>query len=91
MIFVVFQARRKSTKISFLGPETSRWGGVLLREGVVAEEFVPSLESLFSLGFEGRNLGCPEIFAVVSWTPGGVQKLVQKKFLRIVRSLVFGF
>ena len=26
---------------------------------MVAEKFVPSLESLSSLGFEERNLGCP--------------------------------
>ena len=47
----MFQARKKSTKINFLGPETARWGGGLPREGVVAENFVPALESLFSLGF----------------------------------------
>ena len=40
------QARQKSTKINFLGPETARWGGGLPREGVVAEKLVPSLESL---------------------------------------------
>ena len=51
------QARKKSTEINFLGPETTRWGGGLPREGVVAEEFVPSLESLSSLGFEETNLG----------------------------------
>ena len=45
----------KSTKINFLGPETARWGGGLPREGVAAENFVPSLESLSSLGFEERN------------------------------------
>ena len=33
------------------------WG--LPREGVVAEKFEPSLESLSSLGFEERNLGRP--------------------------------
>ena len=53
------QARKKSTKINILGPETARWGGGLPSEGVAAEKFVPSLESLSSLGFEGRNLGCP--------------------------------
>ena len=49
----VRQARKNNIKINFLGPETARWGGDLPREGVVAEKFVPSLESLSSLG-----LGC---------------------------------
>ena len=66
---LLFQARKKSTKINFLGPETARWGRGLPREGVVAEKFVPSLESLSSLGFEGRNLGCPGTFAGMSRTP----------------------
>ena len=51
-------AREKSTKINLLGPETARWGGGLPRQGVVVENFVPSLESLSSLGFEEKNLGC---------------------------------
>ena len=70
-----------------MGPETTRWGGVLPREGVVAEKFVPSLESLSSLGFEGRNLGCPGNVAGMSRTPWGVQKVGAKKFVRIFRSL----
>ena len=73
------QARKKSTKINFLGPETARWGGDLPLEGVVAENFVPALESLSSLGFEERNLGCPGNFAGMSRTPGGVQKVYAKK------------
>ena len=79
------QARRNSTKINFLGPETARWGGGLPRKGVVVENFVPSLESLSSLGFEERNLGCPgSFFAGMSRTPGGVQKVCEKKkFMRI--------
>ena len=82
------QARKKSTKINFLGPETARWGGGLPLEGVVAENFVPALESLSSLGFEERNLGCPGNFARMSWTPGGVQKFAQKNFVCIFRSLL---
>ena len=35
------------------------WG--LPREGVGVEKLVPSLESLFCLGFEGGNLKCPGI------------------------------
>ena len=75
----VSQARKKSTKIKFLGPETARWGGGLPREGVVAENFVPALETLSSLGFEERNPGCPGNFAGMSRTPGGVQKVCAKK------------
>ena len=37
------QAKKKSTKINFLGPETARRGGGLPCAGVVAEKFVPSL------------------------------------------------
>ena len=73
------QARKKSTKINFLGPESARWGGGLPCEGVVAKEFVLSLESLSSLGFEERNLGCPGNFAGMSRTLGGVQKVSEKK------------
>ena len=40
---------------------------------------LPSLESLSSLGFEGRNLGCPGIFAGMSRTPGGVRKVCAEK------------
>ena len=76
---LTIQARKKSTKINFLGPETARWGGGLPLEGVVAENFVPALESLSSLGFEKRNLGCPGNSAGMSRTPGGVQKVCAKK------------
>ena len=74
-----YQARKKSIKINFLGPETARWGGGLPLEGVVAENFVPALESLSSLGFDERNLGCPGNFAGMSRTPAGVQKVCAKK------------
>ena len=74
-----FQAGKKSTKIKFLGPETARWGGGLPREGVVAENFVPALETSSSLGFEERNPGCPGNFAGMSRIPGGVQKVCAKK------------
>ena len=75
----MLQARKKSTKINFLGPETARWGGGLPHEGVVAEKFVPSLESLSFLGFEKRNLECPGDFGGKSGTPGGLQKVCAKK------------
>ena len=77
---VFFLARKKSTKINFLGPETARWGGGLRLEGVVAKNFAPALKSLSSLGFEERNLGCPGNFAGMSRTPGGVQKVCAKTF-----------
>ena len=70
-----------------MGPETARWGGGLPLEGVVAENFVPALESLSSLGFEERNLGCPGNFAGMSRTPGGVQKVCAKK-LRFSRIFI---
>ena len=56
-------------------------GGVggLPREGLVAEKFVPALESLSSLGFEERNLGCPRNLAGMSRTFGGVRKVCAKK------------
>ena len=73
--------KKKNTKINSLGPETARWGGGLLREGVVAEKFVPSLKSLSSVGFQERNLGCPGNFAGMVF-----KKFVQKKFVRIFRS-----
>ena len=53
--------------------------GLFHANGVGVENFVPSLESLSSLGFEERNLGYPGIFAGMSRTPGGVQKLRAKK------------
>ena len=37
------------------------------------------LESLSSLDFEERNLGCPRNFAGMSRTPGDVQKVCAKK------------
>ena len=77
--FPIAQARKKSRTINFLGPETVRWGGGLPLEGVVAENFVPALETLSSLGFEERNLGCPGNLAGMSRTPGGVQKVRAKK------------
>ena len=73
------QAREKSTKINFFGPETAGWGGGLPPEGVGVEKFVPSLESLSSLGFGERNLGCPGNFAGMSRIPGGVPKICAKK------------
>ena len=59
----------------------TRWGGGLPRAGVVAEKFVPSLESLSFLGFEERNLRRPRNFAGMSRTLGGVRKVCAKKGL----------
>ena len=84
------QARKKSTKINFLGPETARWGGGLPRAGVGRR--VRALpESFSSSSCLGRNLGCPENFAGISRTPGGLQKVCAKKFVRVCRSLVLQF
>ena len=71
--------KKKSTKINFLGPETAGWSGGLPREGVGVEKFVPSLESLSSLAFEGRNLGCPGNSAGISRIPGVVQTVCAKE------------
>ena len=71
-----FSTRKKSAEINFLGPETTRWGGVF--HAKVAEKFEPSLESSSFLSFEERNVGCPGNFAGMSRTPGGVQKVCAK-------------
>ena len=42
---------------------------------MVVEKFVPSLESLCSLGLEGRSLGCPGKFAGTSRSPVVVRKV----------------
>ena len=67
-----FVSQEKKHKYQLLGPGDCRvgwhWGS-----GVVVEKFVPSLESMFSLGFVGRNLGCP--------APLGVFKVCAKKTL----------
>ena len=89
VVLIIFHTKKtrkrrsgKSTKINFLGPETARWGGGLPREGVVAEKFVPSLDTLFPLGFEGSNLGCPEkkLFAGMNVFKKFVQKKVRAHF-----------
>ena len=54
---------------------------------MVVEKFVPSLESLSSLGLEGRNLGRPGNFAGMSRTLGVFKQFVQKKFCAFFRSL----
>ena len=78
-----FSQEKRSTS----GAETAWWGGGLPRERVVAEKFVPSLESLFSLGLEGRNLGCPGIFVGMSRTFGGSSKSLCKKIVLVFRPL----
>ena len=81
------QARKKSTKVNFFGPETAGWGR-LPRERVGVEKFVPALESLSSLGFEGRNLGCSRNSAGTSQTSGGAQKVCAYLLLRHVRGIL---
>ena len=88
VLIKVIQIRKKSTKIDFLGPETARWGGGLPRTGVVAENFVPALESLSSLGFEGGIWDVPGILPGCPGPLGIFKKFVPKKFVRIFRSLV---
>ena len=52
------------------GSSTRRGGGRKLR--ALPRKFV-------FLGIERRNLGCPGMFAGMSRTPGGVQKVCAKK------------
>ena len=80
-----------STKINFWGPETARWGGGLPREGVVAEKFVPSLESLSSLDFDERIQDVPKLLPGCPEPLGVFEKFVQKKFVCIFRSLTSAF
>ena len=54
-------AVKKSTKsVTFWIRRPPGGVGLFPHEGVVAEKFMPSLESLSSLGFEERNLACPK-------------------------------
>ena len=57
MHIIVFRHEKKSIKINFSGTKTAGWGGGLPLQGAVVEKFAPSLESLFSFGFQikGRN------------------------------------
>ena len=52
---------------------------------MVAEKAVLSLESLSSLGFEGRNLGCPGILPGCPRPLVVFKKFVPKKFALIVQ------
>ena len=78
--------KKRAQRLSFWVRRPPGGVGGLPREGVVAENF--ALETLSSLGFEERNPGCPGNFAGMSRTPGGVQKVCAKNFVRIFRSLL---
>ena len=71
--------KKRAKRLTFWVRRPPGGVGVFPRKGVVAEKFVPSLESLSSLGFEERNVGCPGNFAGMSRTPGNVQKVCAKK------------
>ena len=65
---------------NFLGQKTARWGGGLPREGVVVEKFVPSPESLSSLGF--AKGGTWDVLGILLGCPGPLEvfeKFVQKR------------
>ena len=74
--------KRKSTKINFLSPETTLWGGGLPRERVGVEKLAPSLESSFPHSATQDNrlclVCCRVLFRDVR-TPGGVQKAYAKR------------
>ena len=73
------QARKRAQRLTFGVRRLPGGVGVFHAKGWGVEKFVPSLDSLSSLGFEGGKLGCPRNFAGMSWTPGGVQKVCAKK------------
>ena len=78
------QARKKSTKINFLTLGTAGWGRALPREGVVVENFVPSLEFVF-LAFRREEPGMSWEFCWDVPNPWECSKVCAKKFV-----LVFG-
>ena len=82
------RAKKLCTHLSGKKEEAQQWGPST-RKGGAVEKFVPSLESLFSFGFEAGELGCPRDFAGMSRTAAGVNKLVQKKSMLIFRPLLF--
>ena len=63
-----FRKEKRAQRLSFWVRRPPGGVGAPPREGVVAEKFVLSLESLSSLVFEERNLGYPENFAGMSRT-----------------------
>ena len=73
---MVRHPKKEQKDCNLLGPETARWGSGLPCEGVVAEKFVLSLESLSSLGFEERNVGCPGILVGCPGPLGVFKKVV---------------
>ena len=82
-------AKKKSTKINFLGQETAGWGGGLStrRGGGPKVRALPRKFVLQTLGFEGgKPWDVPRILSGMSSGPLGVFKkfCVQKKFVRIV-------
>ena len=81
------QARKKSTKINFLGPETARWGGVFHAKGWGSKTSCPP--SKLCLPWVSKR-GIWDIPGMLPGCPGplGVfKKFVQKKFVLIFRSL----
>ena len=73
-----FRQERRAQRLTFgSGDRPVGWGSSTRRGG--GRKVRASLESLSSLGFEGRNLECPGNFAGMSRIPGGVQKVCAKK------------
>ena len=81
------QARKKSTKINFLGPETARGGEGLPREGAGVEKLVPSLESFFPWVSREGIWDVPGILPGCPAPLGVFKKFVPKKFVRMFRPL----
>ena len=53
------RGENQATKVNFLGPETTRWGGGLPREGVVSKKVRAHPRKLVFLGFPRGITGCP--------------------------------
>ena len=82
------QARKKSTKINFLGPETPQWGGVFHSKGWCRKVRALPRKFVF-LGFQREESGMSREFCRDVPDPWGCSKsLCKKKFVRIFRSLI---
>ena len=68
------QAIKKSGKINFGGLETAVWGGLLPREGVVVENFVPSVESWSPWVSKGAHRDVP---GILPGCPGSLEMFTQ--------------
>ena len=83
------QARKESTTINFLGPETTGGEG-LPRAAVVVEKPVPSPRKFFFLGFGREELGISREFCRNIPDAWGLSKSGQEKNINIFGGTVCG-